>query len=90
MSTTFISTSICDLSTPSMGYAKPNNTKRCNADTCNKKLLLTDFDCKCGARFCSLHRLPEAHCCTFNHKDLQLKNLQKQLVRVIGDKVDKI
>ena len=31
--------------------------------TCQKKVGLTGFDCKCKHQFCGEHRLPEAHAC---------------------------
>ncbi|KAI3906896.1 hypothetical protein MKW98_004946 [Papaver atlanticum] len=43
--------------------AKPN---RCL--TCKKRVGLTGFKCKCGIRFCSTHRYPEQHGCTFDYK----------------------
>ncbi|KAI3886480.1 hypothetical protein MKW92_010273 [Papaver armeniacum] len=43
--------------------AKPN---RCL--TCNKRVGLTGFKCKCGITFCSTHRYPEQHGCTFDYK----------------------
>ena len=42
--------------------------KRKKCIICNKKLLLTDHKCRCGIIFCSNHRLPEQHDCTYNFK----------------------
>jgi len=36
--------------------------------TCNRKVLVSAQPCRCGCRFCPLHRLPEAHACTYDHK----------------------
>ena len=63
---------------------KPKKKKcRCpykNGKTkCKKKLKLTDMACRCGKRFCNLHRLPENHNCSINYaqikKDIYLANL---------------
>tara|TARA_Y100000996_G_C22416523_1_gene599550 strand:+ start:73 stop:267 length:195 start_codon:yes stop_codon:yes gene_type:complete len=35
---------------------------------CKKKLKLTDMKCRCGYKFCSSHRLPEQHNCTYDFK----------------------
>ena len=57
----------------------PTSTKRCNAPDCKRKLMLTDFDCKCAIRFCSQHRMPETHGCTFNFRAAADVTLTKQL-----------
>lgn len=47
--------------------------------------------CKCGAVFCSEHRLPENHSCTYDHRSEGLAKLQKQLdKRVVSQKVQGI
>jgi hypothetical protein len=65
--------------------------KRCGANDCKKKLALTDFPCRCEKRFCSLHRMPEDHLCTYNYRAAADLVLSKQLVRCAGERlVDKI
>ncbi len=56
---------------------KPAN--RCHFDDCRKKLQLTDLACRCQKIFCSLHRLPETHKCTFNHKEAEWSRLVTRL-----------
>lgn len=55
--------------------------KRCACGGCKKKLSLSDFDCRCGMRFCGIHRAPETHACNFNFaaagKALLVTALQK-------------
>ena len=51
---------------------------RCAFDGCRKKLKLTDMDCKCKNRFCSLHRLPETHNCSWNPKNENEMNIYKE------------
>lgn len=36
--------------------------------SCNKKVGLTGFTCKCGSTFCGTHRYPEKHECTYDFK----------------------
>jgi predicted nucleic acid binding AN1-type Zn finger protein len=40
---------------------------RCCLIECRKKLGMMEFTCLCGGKYCSEHRLPEEHYCTFNH-----------------------
>jgi predicted nucleic acid binding AN1-type Zn finger protein len=68
----------------SIGTAKPK------CPTCNKKLALTDLACRCGTRFCCLHRIPEAHACKHDYRADAQKVLAAQLERVAGTKVEKI
>lgn len=35
---------------------------------CSKRVGLTGFKCRCDQMFCSNHRLPEDHRCTFDFK----------------------
>ncbi|KAF9616926.1 hypothetical protein IFM89_032997 [Coptis chinensis] len=36
--------------------------------SCNKRVGLTGFKCKCGDCFCTTHRYPESHDCSFDFK----------------------
>lgn len=66
-------------------------TKRCQRYGCNAKLTLAaTFVCRCGLEVCTKHRLPEEHLCKFDYKLLGHKQLEQQLVKVVGDKIDKI
>lgn len=66
------------------------SNKLCFHADCKKKLMLTDPVCKCKEKFCSLHRMPEVHNCTFDFKAAGRQYLSTMLVKVAGDKVDKI
>ena len=59
---------------------RPSKKKkdRCAFEGCRKKLKLTDMDCKCKNRFCSLHRLPETHNCSWNPKSENEMNIYKE------------
>lgn len=62
-----------------------NNNIICNENTCNKKLKLYDMECRCNHKFCSTHRLPEDHACSYDYKKDKIK-----LEKVVADKVIKI
>ena len=59
---------------------------RCSFCDCKKKIsLLNQFKCRCGLIFCSKHKLPENHNCTFDYKNLKLK-----MEKVVAPKLNKI
>jgi predicted nucleic acid binding AN1-type Zn finger protein len=59
-------------------HTSKKKKKRCPLDGCRKKLKLTDMDCKCKNRFCSLHRLPETHNCSWNPKNENEMSIYKE------------
>jgi predicted nucleic acid binding AN1-type Zn finger protein len=63
---------------------KKNNNK-CYHISCNAKLKLTDFDCRCNNKFCVKHRMPESHDCSYDFKKDKIN-----LIKVVADKVTKI
>jgi len=69
---------------------KPVKKKKLRCATCNKKLGLLGFECKCGMLFCSSHLLAEYHNCTYDFKTEQCKRLEKSLVKVVHEKVPRI
>ena len=71
-----------------MQTTKKEKKSRCN--TCNKKVGLTGFECKCGQVYCGSHRYPEEHSCTFDFKTLQLQGLSKTLYSVAECKADRV
>lgn len=73
------------------GEATPAPAKKSNrCPTCQKRLALTDLACRCGPRFCSAHRLPEAHTCSHDFRADAQKVLAAQLVNCTAEKVQKI
>ena len=64
--------------------------KRCQLNGCNKKLVLTDFSCKCKQFYCSTHRFSESHSCSFDYKATGKELLAKQLIQVKGSRLEKI
>lgn len=61
---------------------------------CEKKIVLSmrGMPCKCGHEFCSKHRLPEMHECTFDRKAEHLKNSDERIasMKCIAKKVQEI
>ncbi|KAL5725544.1 hypothetical protein ACHQM5_008679 [Ranunculus cassubicifolius] len=58
--------------------------------SCNKKVGLLGFDCKCGSTFCSMHRYPEKHECTFDFKAKGRELIAKSNPLVKADKLEKM
>mmetsp|Transcript_52048 Transcript_52048/g.59451 ORF Transcript_52048/g.59451 Transcript_52048/m.59451 type:complete len:144 (+) Transcript_52048:429-860(+) len=67
---------------------KQTNTGRCW--TCNKKIGLTGFKCKCEYYFCNSHRFSEDHECPFDFKQSQKEKLAKENPLIVSEKVEKI
>lgn len=66
-------------STDSKDTAPPSRKKgRCSA--CNKKVGFLGLECRCGSMFCSLHRYPEQHDCTFDFKTHDRNTLKESVV----------
>jgi len=64
------------------------DTTRCWS--CNKKVGLLGFRCRCEYVFCGLHRYSDKHECPFDYKSLGRVQLAKANPVVKGSKVDKI
>jgi len=75
-----------------MDAKKKSSKIRCSYEGCRKKLLLSDFACKCENRFCQLHRLPEDHKCKIDYKTKEKERLKKRLLseKTVADKVIRI
>ncbi|KAG6415641.1 hypothetical protein SASPL_123054 [Salvia splendens] len=52
--------------------------ERSRCSVCKKRLGMLGFTCRCGAGFCSVHRLPEAHGCGVDFKEAGKIAIQKQ------------
>jgi hypothetical protein len=62
-------------------------TSRCW--TCNKKIGLTGFKCRCGYFYCGTHRYEDAHECDFNCAGDKQGRLEGSLTTIANDKVTK-
>ena len=63
------------------------SSNKCNLEECKKKLQLTDFKCKCNNTYCSKHRLPETHSCSYDYKTSGRDLLVKQNQPCIAKKI---
>ena len=64
--------------------------KRCQGVDCKAKIVLSDFACQCKKFYCSRHRHAENHSCSFDYRNAGTKGLEKNLVKVIADKLERI
>lgn len=46
---------------------------------CSKKIGILSFECRCNYSFCSKHRFPETHKCTFDHRGYDRKILKENI-----------
>ena len=60
-----------------MDVDKKEKPGRCEFTTCKKKLLLSDFACRCGNFYCLNHRLSEQHVCTYDYAGKHKNELLK-------------
>ncbi|KAH7415788.1 hypothetical protein KP509_14G060900 [Ceratopteris richardii] len=69
----------------SVSDAKPN---RCYS--CRRRVGLTEFKCRCGNIFCSVHRYSEEHNCTFDYKTKAKKEIAANNPVVKAPKINRI
>ncbi|XP_015876028.1 zinc finger A20 and AN1 domain-containing stress-associated protein 8-like [Ziziphus jujuba] len=69
--------------------AKPKEgPKRCN--TCNKRVGLTGFNCRCGNLFCAVHRYSDKHSCPYDYQTAARDAIAKANPVVRAEKLGKI
>jgi len=61
--------------------------KRCGFSSCKKKLQFSDFECRCGTRYCGDHKGSMDHACTFDYKADANKHLSTQMVKCAGERM---
>ena len=64
--------------------------KICNYNGCQRKLKLTDQQCKCQKTFCRFHKFPEDHKCDYNYKSQKIKDNDIKLLECCPSKIHKI
>jgi hypothetical protein len=69
---------------------KAERPKRCQHSECKKKLMLSDLACKCENYYCQGHRFAPSHSCTFDYRAAADKVLEKQLVKTVSDRLERI
>lgn len=82
-----IESSSVETLSPSKEKKKVN---RCSWESCNKKLGLTGFQCRCGGQYCSLHRYANEHQCTFDYKEHGQNEIRKNMPVVQAERVRRI
>ena len=73
---------------PTMAKKPKKQRNRCVI--CRRKIGILGFSCKCSnekAHFCSTHRYPDAHDCTYDFKSEYQQQLRESLPKVVADKV---
>lgn len=71
------------------GEAKPKDgPKRCSS--CNKRVGLTGFNCRCGNLFCAVHRYSDKHDCPYDYRTAARDAIAKANPVVKAEKLDKI
>lgn len=72
----------------STSSVKPKiSLNRCGC--CHKKLGVISFTCQCGLRFCSAHRFPEDHNCTFDWKHSVDTRAEKANPKLLTEKMER-
>ncbi|CAI0547174.1 unnamed protein product, partial [Linum tenue] len=59
-----------------------------NCGSCRKRVGLLGFKCRCRKLFCSQHRYPEEHRCSFDYKEFGRKILEQQNPVLESDKLE--
>ncbi|KAM1063536.1 hypothetical protein ACFX2I_027647 [Malus domestica] len=78
------SVAVAGCSKSSSGSTSVKN--RC--ESCNRKVGVLGFSCRCGGVFCGTHRYPEKHCCHVDFKMAGRDVLAKQNPLCKGDKLE--
>jgi len=65
----------------------PQQANKSKCWTCEKRLGLMTFTCRCGYIFCGEHRYAETHKCTFDYKTQQRQKLKDDNPVVASDKL---
>ncbi|KAI3804345.1 hypothetical protein L1987_25817 [Smallanthus sonchifolius] len=76
------------LPAPAAVEVKEKTSNRCL--TCNKKVGVIGFKCRCGDTFCGSHRYPEKHDCEFDFKKTGRDAIARANPVVRANKVDRI
>ncbi|XP_007029765.2 PREDICTED: putative zinc finger A20 and AN1 domain-containing stress-associated protein 8 isoform X2 [Theobroma cacao] len=75
------------VSVDSSSVPTPSKLKnRC--ESCNKKVGLMGFSCRCGKVLCGVHRYPKEHSCNFDFKTADRLILAEENSLVMADKLE--
>ncbi|KAL6290060.1 hypothetical protein ACE6H2_007570 [Prunus campanulata] len=64
-----------------------SGSKKNRCESCNRKVGVLGFECRCGGVFCGKHRYPETHSCNLDLKKAGREVLAKQNPLCKGDKL---
>jgi predicted nucleic acid binding AN1-type Zn finger protein len=76
------------ISPPLVKETKSKDSDKC--EMCSKRIGLLGFLCKCGKRFCGLHRHAETHMCGVDFKMEKQLELEQKLYSVKPNKINKL
>ena len=76
--------------TASSSAAPAAKPARYRCTSCNKKVGLLGFVCRCGGTFCSLHRYTDEHACDFDFRTAGREQIAKKNPLVVAPKINKI
>ena len=63
----------------------------CSKDKCKRNIPIIEWKCKCEGKFCTKHRLPEKHNCTWNYKlNEDEKKKKVEFLKCQDDKVERL
>jgi len=69
--------------------AKKGATVRCHS--CKKKIgIACRYQCRCGLVFCTTHRYPETHDCTFDYKTEGRNKIREANPVIVARKIQEI
>ena len=57
---------------------------------CGKSVGIFGFECRCKNMYCTKHRIPELHECTYNFKQNGKQLLESTLIKVTKNKIENI
>ncbi|CAN8288316.1 unnamed protein product [Cochlearia groenlandica] len=79
---------VAEVAAPEEAVKPKQGPSRCT--TCNKRVGLTGFKCRCGNLFCGTHRYANVHDCSFNYHAAAQEAIAKANPVVKADKLGKI
>ena len=67
-----------------------SNERPGRCGSCQKRVGLTGFKCRCGSTFCAVHRYSDKHDCKFDYRGAAREAINKANPVVKAEKLDKI
>lgn len=67
-----------------------NLNKKSRCKKCLKKNTIMEFKCKCNNIYCSIHRYPEEHDCSYDYKQNEKRKIVEENKKIKRFKIDKI